>query len=271
MKPAICIEMLYCEFGLEEKMKAISQAGFPYLEFWSWKDKELPLLKALCQDYKIKVVNFSGHRQGSLIAGHTHLKVLSDLKEAIIVAKELGCHYLMLLTDQLGSEGTVENSYDELSSVEKYHNIISCLKKTIGLIPDSITLVLEVLNTKIDHPGYYLDDIDEAIKIVRDINHPRLKILADLYHLGMMGFDLKQIIEKYLPEIGYFHIADIPGRHEPGTGNVDWYSVLQLLKERNYQGFIGFEYSPAQDSTESLIKIKHLWQSIVPGIVKTGE
>jgi hydroxypyruvate isomerase len=264
MKPAICIEMLYPEFSLEEKIKAIAQAGFSYLEFWDWRDKEIPLINSCCQDYKVRVVNFSGQRQGSLIARNTHSKFFSDLKEAIKVAQKLNCPHLMLLTDQLGAGGVVENSYPELTPAEKYHNIISGLKKALTLIPDSITLELETLNTKIDHPGYYLDNIDTAVKIVQEINHPRLKILADLYHLGVMGFNLKQIITEYLPEIGYFHIADIPGRHEPGTGKVDWHLILQLLKERGYQGFIGFEYSPAYDSSESLLKIKQLWQSVFP-------
>jgi hydroxypyruvate isomerase len=264
MKPAICIEMLYPEFSLEEKIKAITQAGFSYLEFWDWRDKEISLLNSLGQDYNVRVVNFSGQRQGSLIARNTHHKFFSDLKEAITVAQKLNCPHLMLLTDQLGVGGVVENSYPELTKEEKYHHIISGLKKALTLIPDSITLELEALNTKIDHPGYFLDNIATAVKIVQEINHPRLKILADLYHLGVMGFDLKQIITEYLPEIGYFHIADIPGRHEPGTGNIDWYSILQLLKEKGYQGFIGFEYSPAYDSSESLLKIRQLWQSVFP-------
>ena len=264
MKPAICIEMLYPELLLAEKIKEISQVGFPFLEFWDWRDKDIPLINSLDQKYDIKVVNFSGQRLGSLIASTTHHEVFSDLEEAIRVAQQLNCPNLMLLTDQLGEKGKVENSYPELSPEEKYYNIISALKKAINIIPDSITLLLEILNTRIDHPGYYLHNIDIAFKIIQEINHPHLKILADLYHIGTMGFDLKEVIEKYLPSIGYFHIADIPGRHEPGTGEINWYSILQLLKEKHYQGFIGFEYSPAQDSRESLIKIKHLWQKIFP-------
>lgn len=264
MKPVICIEMLYTELQLEEKLKAISQAGFSRIEFWDWKDKDLALLYSSCQQYNLKVANFSGQRQGSLIARKTHQKIFSDLEEAVKVAKTLYCPYLMLLTDQLGEGGIVENSYQELSAEEKYYNIISGLEKAIRLTPDSITVILETLNTKIDHPGYYLDNIETAVKIVREIKHPRLKILADLYHLGVMGFNLIQLIEEHYTEIGYFHIADIPGRHEPGTGSIDWQDILQFIKERGYQGFVGFEYSPANDSTESLIKIKNLWQSIFP-------
>jgi|LSQX01.1.fsa_nt_gb hydroxypyruvate isomerase len=265
MKPVICLEMLYPELTIPQKIREISQAGFPYLEFWDWKDKDIPLISSLSQRYNIRVVNFSGQRQGSLISSKTHHKVFSDLEEAIRVAKVLNCPYLMLLTDQLGEGGIVENSYPELTLQEKYHNTITSLKKAIDISPAYITLLVEILNTKVDHPGYYLDDIDTGIKIIREVNHSRLKILADLYHLAVMGFDLKEIIEKYLPDIGYFHIADLPGRHEPGTGIVDWCSILLLLKEKQFNGFVGFEYSPALDSYESLIKIKQLWNAVFPG------
>jgi hydroxypyruvate isomerase len=170
----------------------------------------------------------------------------------------------MLLTDELGKEGVVKYNHSELSAKEKYDNIISGLEKAISLTPDCITLVLEILNTKIDHPGYCLDNMDTAIKIIREINHPQLKILADLYHLGVMEHDIKQIIKQYLPEIGYIHIADIPGRHEPGTGKIDWKEILELLKAERYNGFVGFEYSPAYDSDESLLQIKNLWKSVFP-------
>ncbi len=264
MRPVICIEMLYAHLQPEEKIKAIAQSGFPWIEFWDWKDKDIASLQSVCLKNHIRVANFSGQRKGSLIAGVTHEKIFSDLKEAIKVADKLNCPYLMLLSDQLGEGGRVENSHPELNPEEKYRNMISGLQKAINLTPDSMTLVLEILNTRIDHPGYYLDDIETAVRIVKEIHHPRLKILADLYHLGVMGFDLKQLIKKHLAEIGYFHIADIPGRHEPGTGQVDWPAILRLIKESSFQGFVGFEYAPAQDSTESLKKIQALWQLIFP-------
>ena len=80
------------------------------------------------------MANFSGQCQGSLISGKTHHKVFSDLEEAIRVAKVLNCPYLMLLTDQLGEGGIVENSYPELTMEEKYHNTVTSLKKAIGFV-----------------------------------------------------------------------------------------------------------------------------------------
>jgi hydroxypyruvate isomerase len=264
MNPVICIEMIYPGIKQEEKITKIKQAGFSWIEFWDWRDKNIKLLHSSCHQLNIKVTNFSGQRKGDLIASATHKQLFADLKEAINVAEKLNCPYLMLLTDELGNGGIVKNNYTSIKPENKYNNIISGLKKAISLTPEPITLVLEILNTKIDHPGYYLDNMENAVKIIREINHPRLKILADLYHLGVMGYNIKQIINQYLPEIGYFHIADIPGRHEPGRGNINWKDILELLKKKGYNGCVGFEYSPAHDSDESLVKIKNLWQSVFP-------
>ena len=104
--------------------------------------------------------------------------------------------------------------------------------------------------------------METASSLVRDVGNPRLKILCDLYHLGVMGSDLEHVITTYLADIGYFHIADVPGRHEPGTGSVDWLALLRLIQKNGYEGYVGFEYFPLHDSDESLHAIQRLWQAL---------
>ncbi len=74
--------------------------------------------------------------------------------------------------------------------------------------------------------------METAAALIRDVNTPRLKILCDLYHLGVMGSDLKHLISNFIQDIGYFHVADFPGRHEPGTGSADWPDLLRLIKKQ---------------------------------------
>ena len=73
-----------------------------------------------------------------------------------------------------------------------------------------------------------------------------------------MGSNLEHVITTYLPDIGYFHIADVPGRHEPGTGSVDWAALLRLIQQSSYTGHMGFEYFPLHDFDESLHAIQRL-------------
>jgi hydroxypyruvate isomerase len=262
MKPAICLDPLYPELMPEDKIKRIAAAGFQYVEFWGWRDKNVPALLEACQRHHVEVVNFSGHRAGSPVAQETHELFLRDLVDAVKTAQQLHCATLMLLTNALNEDGSVTDSFDQILDTQKYENTVMGLKKALEVTPDEVNFVLEPLNTAIDHPGYYMADMQTASSLVRDVGNQRLKILCDLYHLGVMGSNLEDVIATYLSDIGYFHIADVPGRHEPGTGSVDWLGLLHLIRNSGYTGYVGFEYFPKHDSNESLQAIQRLWQAL---------
>jgi hydroxypyruvate isomerase len=264
LKPVICFEMLFPQLAPPEKMSRIAGQGFEYVEFWGWRDKDIPALSAACSREGMRVVNFSGHRRGSLVAEQTHDLFLKDLQAGIGTAQTLECGTLMLLSNQLTETGAVENSYPEIPGEQKYGNARLGLEKALELLPGDLQLVLEPLNTRIDHPGYWLSDMQTAAKLMEEINDPRLKVLCDLYHLGVMGADLAAVLKEHVGHIGYIHVADVPGRHEPGTGNIDWKSVLSVLADCGYDGYVGFEYSPEDDSTESLRRIRAFWSETFP-------
>lgn len=262
MKPVICLDPLYPELALKDKIERIAAAGFQYVEFWGWRDKNVQDLLEACRRHHMEVVNFSGHRAGSPVASDTHELFLEDLADAVDTAQQLNCSILMLLTNALNEDGSVTDAFDRIPDGQKYENAVMGLKNALAATPDGMKFVLEPLNTTIDHPGYYLTDMPTASSLVRDVGNPRLKILCDLYHLGVMGRDLEEVITSHISDIGYFHIADVPGRHEPGTGSVDWLRLLRLIQDGGYTGYVGFEYFPRNDSDESLHVIHHLWQTL---------
>ena len=262
MKPVICIEPLYPALDPAEKIEKIARFGFNAIEFWNWRDKDIPSLLDACAKHQVQVVNFSGHRVGSPVAKDTHHLLLHDLADAVATAQKLDCHRLMLLTNALNEDGSVTDAFEQIPDDEKYQNSILGLEKVLEATPQDIQLVLEPLNILIDHPGYFLKDMETASALIHDIDNPRLKILCDLYHLGVMGSDLARIISEYIQDIGYFHIADFPGRHEPGTGSADWSALLRLIQDTGYTGYVGFEYFPQKDSDTSLAAIRQLWESL---------
>jgi hydroxypyruvate isomerase len=262
MDAVICLEMIYPDLEVSQKIEKIASLGFRYAEFWDWCTKDIKGLASVCRNNDVKIVNFSGYRSGNLVDANTHDILLSDLREAVKASQELNCPILMLLTNELGDEGKVKNSYKDIPWDEKFSNVVTGLKKALSITPQDITLVLEPLNTKIDHPGYFLDDMETAVSIIKKVNDNRLQILCDLYHLGVMGSDLRQLITKYREYIGYIHIADFPGRHEPGTGSADWPALLRILQDEvGYKGYVGFEYSPIEETERSLKSIYALWNS----------
>jgi hydroxypyruvate isomerase len=186
--------------------------------------------------------------------------------DAVPIARALDCHALMLLTNALNSDGSVAERFDEIPDVLKFKNAVSSLAELTRITPEDITLLLEPLNTLVDHPGYYLDNIEVAAKIVRQVGSLRLKILCDLYHFGVMGADLHALISEHLSLVGHFHIADFPGRHEPGTGSADWPALLRQIKALGYRGNVGFEFFPRQDAEAALKAIHDLWETNVRGV-----
>ena len=263
MNPVICLDPLFPDLSAEEKISRVAARGFSYVEFWGWRDKNIPAIQAACRQNGARIANFSGHRKGSPIAEPTHQTFFAEVAEAVPIARALDCHALMLLTNALNSDGSVAERFEDIPDDLKFKNVVSSLTELTRTTPDDITLLLEPLNTLVDHPGYYLDDIDVSAKIVRQVGSPRLKILCDLYHFGVMGADLESLISEYLSLIGHFHIADFPGRHEPGTGSADWPALLSQIKALGYRGNVGFEFFPQEDAEAALVTIHDLWATTV--------
>jgi hydroxypyruvate isomerase len=120
-----------------------------------------------------------------------------------------------------------------------------------SLIRDGLTLVLEPINSRVDIPGYYYDTSRAALDIIAAVDRPNVKLLYDVYHMQIMEGDLARTIEQYLPQIGHIQIADNPGRHEPGTGEIAYPWLLERLDTLGYGGWIGCEYQPSGDTIDS--------------------
>lgn len=113
-----------------------------------------------------------------------------------------------------------------------------------------VTLLMEPINSKVDMPGYWLDQPAQAFALQQFIGEPNLLVQLDLYHAQIMAGDLARTLEKHLPAIGHIQVADNPGRHEPGTGEIHYSYLFQRLDELGYQGWVGCEYKP-RGSTEA--------------------
>jgi hydroxypyruvate isomerase len=260
MKSAICIEMLYPGLSHEEKIRRIARHGFRNVEFWGYKDKDLVAIQQAASESSVSIVNFSGNRAGDLVDASTHETVLREIRESVQVAQRLGTHSLMVLSNELGDGGKVLHACTQLGGDKKHDNLVAGLKRLMEDVPDDISIMLEPLNTALDHPGNYLTGMKEAEQIVGEAGNPRLKILCDFYHMALMGEYPPETARRYTHFIGYVHIADYPGRHEPGTGQGPWKETLKELRDQGYEGYIGFEFAPSGDSDIALDAVSRLWR-----------
>ncbi|MBC2667450.1 hydroxypyruvate isomerase family protein [Novosphingobium flavum] len=117
---------------------------------------------------------------------------------------------------------------------------------------DGITLVLEPINTRVDIPGYFYDRSAAVMDIIEQVGRDNVQLLFDIYHLQVMEGDLARSIERLLPKIGHIQLADNPGRHEPGSGEINFGWLLPRIDALGYEGWVGCEYAPATTTTEGL-------------------
>jgi hydroxypyruvate isomerase len=244
MKTSACIEMLFTEVPFIDRIGKAAEAGFDAIEFWNWDNKDLEAVKLAVAAAGIRVASFQSNRGGTLIEpSHRHMFV-SGIEESLEKACDLGSDALFLLTDELGDDRSVKFK-STLSFEEKRNSVFDGLKAIAPLAERAgITIVLEPLNTLVDHPGYFLDSVDLGAQLVREVASPRVRLLFDIYHVQVMQGNLIERLIKHLDVIGHVHVADVPGRHEPGTGEINYRNVFGCLRDAGYDKTIGFEYIP---------------------------
>ena len=121
-----------------------------------------------------------------------------------------------------------------------------------------MTLVLEPINTRLEDPEYFLDSARTGLDLVEAVGEPNVQLLFDLYHAMIMEEEFTQAVKGRGELVGHIHLADVPERHEPGSGEIDWEAVMAWLVQIGYRGLLGLEYMPSRDTESSLAYVAQL-------------
>ena len=258
MRFSICLEMIYPELNFAARAARIREAGFTAVEFWGWEGKDLTALRTLLGQ-AFAVATFSGQRRGSLVDPEGWDVYRAEVQASIPVARSLGCDRLMLLTQEELPDGSARPAPPHVTRAEQRANVVAGLKALAPLAErEGMTLLLEPLNTRVDHPGYFLDNARDGFAIVEEVGSPHVRLLYDIYHMEVMERGSTRMLLRHLPLVGHIHIADVPGRHEPGTGALDFIGILRALGGAGYTGAVGFEFAPRAGTDEALARITTL-------------
>jgi len=185
-----------------------------------------------------------------LVRAENRDKYLGRVREVVQAARKLGCPKLITCTG---------NTLPEVPRDQQRRNLVETLKQAAPIVAEAgITLLLEPLNTLVDHAGYFLDSADEAAAIVREIGHPNVKLLYDVYHMQIMGGNVIATIRRDIDIIGHFHSAGVPGRHDLSDGELNYPNILRAIDALGYEGVFGLEYWPLGDHMESLRAMREL-------------
>lgn len=258
MKIDVCVEMALTDLPYEQRIEHAANAGFDLVEFWfhdmtfgagAGQPKDPAAIRQACEAFGVGVNNVvvnapdGGHGGAPVKAEDLNL-FLDRLAETIEFCKQIGCSKGITCTGNLVDgltreqmRANVENVYARGAELAAAHDF---------------TLLLEPLNTHVDHPGYYLDSSSEGAEIVRTIGSPNFKLLFDIYHMQIMEGNIIAKIEREIDVIGHFHSAGVPGRHELMGGELDYAQIVRRIEAMGYTDAFGLEYSPLMPADESL-------------------
>ena len=250
MKLTPCLEMLFTELPFVERIAAVAEAGYTAAEFWGHGNKDLKAVAAASARHGVAITSMTAC--GDLVNPQKHDEAEQKLKAAIEAARGVGCERLIVLSG---------NTMPGLTRCGHVKNCIAGLRRLVPLAEAAgVVLVLELLNTRVNHAGYFLDNSEDMAAILRAVDHPCAKGLYDIYHAGIMEGNLVEQIRTNIDIIGHFHAAGIPGRHELMDGEQNYPFICRQIDALGYTGYMGLEYSPLKPSRQSLIETRQ-WLS----------
>ncbi|MFS0732359.1 TIM barrel protein [Microbacterium sp. 1P10UB] len=251
------IELLFTEAGdYHDRVRAAAAAGFDAVEMWGptgvdapATPKDLPALKAALDETGVQLTaQLSEPRTQFMIPPWDHSEFFRKLDEGVQIAQDLGCPRIVV------GSGTGFGGWKRQVQLDKLVEIYQ--KATAQIAGSGITLVLEPVNVRVDHPGSLLDRTAEGVCVARGVDSPFFGVLYDIYHSAVEGEDIETELTNAGSLIKYVQLADAPGRGEPGTGDLDWPATLALLRRSGYDGPIGLEYYPQTATEESVRYIR---------------
>ncbi len=249
---AACAEMVFTDLPIEERVRRIADLGFE-VEIWDWTTKDLALLAKTGATFS----SMTGYIRGTLADAEGARELLATAEQSLRAAEELDCPRLNVHGTGLDGEGLPVLASDVVTpgmwlTAARTLEQLAALGERAGRV-----FTLENLNTAVDHPGVPFGKAADTIALVEAVGSPHLRLNLDLYHAQIGEGNLIQLVERALPLIGEIQVADVPGRCEPGTGEIHYPAIAAALDRLGYAGVVGLEGWASGDSTEALARFRN--------------
>jgi hydroxypyruvate isomerase len=243
-KLSVCIEMFWRDVPFAERIPLVAQAGYQAFEFWSWESKDLAAVQRAKETAGLAVAAICHEPGNSLIKRGWQAELVDGMARTAQVARTLACPTVIVTTG---------NTLDDESDEASRRRVVRHLKAMGQVAADNgLTLVLEPLNTLVDHHGYWLTKMAAAVDIVQEVNLSAVKILMDVYHQQVQEGQIIANLTQYAREIGHFHAAGVPGRTELVGGELDYRGIFKAIDATGYERYVGLEYRPLLAEEQSL-------------------
>ena len=241
--------------SFEEKLEAAARAGVQSVELVAehvnWTDAELARNKKLCRSFGLGIDTIIAtpdwaKRPVSMLDPAQRENFLADVRTAIGFAQKLEVPQIILMAG---------NTIPGRTRDSQYASLLEGTKRAGELAAQAnVTLIVEPLNSLVDHKGFFLTTCAEGLRLVREAGNPHVKLLFDIYHEQVQAGNVIRTLTEAAPHVAVFHVADSPGRHEPGTGELNWPNIYKAIQKSGYSGYLTMEYIPTGEQVSSLVK-----------------
>ena len=247
---SVSSEMVFLDLPVGDRIRRIHELGFA-VEIWDWTRHDLDALEAL-RDSGVVFSSMTGYVRGRLSDREGADELLATAAESVPVARRLGIPRLNLHGTGLDERGLPLRPEAEVTGA-RWLTARDTLSRVAELGErENVTFVLENLNTEVDHPGVPFARAADCLALVSAVHSPHLRLMLDLYHAQIGEGNLIELCRRALPWIGEIQVADVPGRCEPGTGEINYPAVARALVEMGYRGPVGLEAFASGDSELAL-------------------
>ena len=248
---AVCAEMVFRALPFEQRVRRIAELGF-MVEIWDWTARDVDALVGTGATFS----SMTGYISGGLADEAGAQDLLRTAEQAVAVARKLGCPRLNLHGTGLDARGL---------PVRPVHHVTGAMWLTAYRALDrladlgeraDVTFCLENLNTAVDHPGVPFARAADTLSLVEAVGRPGLRMNLDLYHAQIGEGNLIELVRRAGPLIGEIQVADVPGRCEPGTGEINYPAIARALAGMGYGGTIGLEAWASGDDEVALERFR---------------
>ena len=248
---AVCSEMIFRDLPIEVRVEKIAALGFA-VEIWDWTKHDIGVLERTGAVFS----SMTGYVTGDLIDPDGADELLRTAAQSIPVAKRLGVPRLNLHGTGLDGRGLPVRPIQVVTGAMwlKARDTLARLAD-LGARHD-VMFVLENLNAEIDHPGVPFGRAADCLALVQAVDHPHLRLMLDLYHAQIGEGNLIELVRRAAPWIGEIQVADVPGRCEPGTGEINYPAIARALAAIGYRGTIGLEAWASGDDELALDRFR---------------
>jgi len=232
---------------MAEQMQAIADWGFPGYEYMWPEESKVPESRALAEKLGLESTCIGGVgaiAPGNMVDKSKHDDMEKMFRKNVKMAKDINTKRLIGLSGNTDPNKSID---------EQTENVVICLKRLAPIAEENgVIIIMEALNPLVDHKGYFLTRTDQTMDIIAKVGSPNVKMLFDIYHQQITEGNVIRNLTKNIEHIGHFHVADNPGRKEPGSGELNYSNIFKAIASTKYDGFVSLECGKTGTTEQAL-------------------